>query len=194
MKSTWSSAQDGYVIDINSGELIEKDIYHPHSLCPDETGLLFCESCRSAVSQPSGASVMFSEGYTRGLCRYEDWLVVGLSAARRVSKSSGFVNNMADVGSIESGGRLAFIRSTGSLGETKQGTVDFCLELGDLTREIYDVLSLQNVLGSAEEVRVEAVERLSGEDIPSVAVESVTDRESLVLLKRRAEDKVDYLS
>jgi hypothetical protein len=142
--ATWSTAGEGYVWNVSRQELVIDEIFQPHSLVPADGQLLFCESPRSAVRRVGGQTLRLSEGYTRGLCPSSGHLLVGLSAGRNVSKSTGLVNNPADPGGITAGARLALL-ATGDL-RGQPTSVQAWYELGDFHHEIYDIEAIDDVL------------------------------------------------
>jgi hypothetical protein len=92
----------------------------------------------------------FSEGYARGLATNDDFLVIGLSSGRKVSKSTGTINNIADPGELVPCCKVVFIEMDYSLGSCLKGTPSifrsqkmFAFDLNDFHNEIYDLLILE---------------------------------------------------
>jgi Domain of unknown function (DUF4915) len=131
----WSSAREGYVVDIGNGRRLASDIYHPHSLALRGDRLYWCESHRRRVTGETG-QVALTDGYPRGLgWLADDLLCVGTSRGRKVSKSTGLIASPSDPGEpVGSCGLTVMAASTGrALGS---------ISLDHLGSEVYDVLPL----------------------------------------------------
>src|SRR5262245_30489139 len=94
----WSSATNGFIINVSRGERLASDLYHPHSLVARGSTLLCCESCKMAVRVIGEERAQRLPGYTRGLGLAESQLFAGTSSRRPVSKSTGVINNPAQTG------------------------------------------------------------------------------------------------
>lgn len=94
----WSSATDGFIVDIMHGRTLVSGIRHPHSLIELGDDLAYCESRSLSVRTIKGRQTAALSGYTRGLCLAGPKLYVGMSRGRRTSKSTGLINNPADLG------------------------------------------------------------------------------------------------
>ena len=129
----WSSADNGFIININSGQKITEGIYHPHSMNEVNDTLAFCESSKGAVRFIGEDRNLILPGYTRGLCVDKDSLFVGTSMGRQVSKSTGIINNVADPG-VATGKCSVSCFSTATL------TLENSIDLTDYANEIYDIV------------------------------------------------------
>jgi len=133
----WSSARNGYIVDLESGKEKVKSIYHPHSVFSDGEKIVFCESSAGFLRKGSQVLVRFNNGYTRGLTKMGDFWVVGLSSGRRVSKSTGFINSVVDSGELVVNCRAVFLKAL-SFGEKA-----FSFDFGNVHQEIYDILAIR---------------------------------------------------
>lgn len=96
----WSSARDGYVLDIRTGERIAGGIGQPHSVADlGGGGLAFCESASRRVRLASGDAVEL-QGYTRGLCRAGAGIFAATSRGRLVSRSTRQLTNRGETGAL----------------------------------------------------------------------------------------------
>lgn len=93
----WSSADDGFVIDVATGEKVVQPIYHPHSLVARHGHLYWCVSSGVEVMGTDGLRLDTEHGYCRGLAFAGANLFVGSSKARTRSKSTGkILSNVGD--------------------------------------------------------------------------------------------------
>jgi hypothetical protein len=136
----WSTAIDGYVVDLNSGEIAWRGIEHPHSLTAGHDDLYIVESRRAQVRSLLRSDAFPVEGYARGLALAADGTgVAGVSRGRRVSRSLGTVENPADEGEFTGKASLVwFKRTPGEPGfeHVKE------LDLSSYGTEVYDVAVL----------------------------------------------------
>jgi hypothetical protein len=129
--SLWSSAQNGFVIDIESGRKLHEGLCQPHTLTSYGGSLLICESAKSRVLDLSRGRACVVDGYVRGLCGGPKGLYAAVSKGRTVSKSTGLVTmTPGEVG--DPGGRSAIYLIDWETFEIK--TV---IEAGDF--EFYDL-------------------------------------------------------
>ena len=156
----WSSARNGYILDLKSGKKIVGQIYHPHSLFSDGKDIVFCESVTKSLKKNNHETLFkFADGYTRGVAKINDWWAVGLSRGRRVSRSTGLINSIADPGELVSVCRVVFLKK-GAVGKENV----FSFNFKRFHNEIYDVLALKgsffvekrNVVGQ------DAVDKVTG--------------------------------
>jgi len=130
----WSSAKDGFVMNISTGEKTLKGIYHPHSTQVDENkNVYYCESSTRSIYRNSTVIHTFPKGYTRGLSVDSETLSVGLSSGRKQSKSTGVVNNSADPGDLE---QVCKVVIFDKVDMKKVHEIEF----GKLEKEIYDII------------------------------------------------------
>jgi hypothetical protein len=149
---TWSTARGGYLRDITTGQQVQEHIYHPHTIFDDGDSILFCESTRGAVRQVGGGAVVIESGYTRGIARLGDGsLALGVSAGRKVSRSTGITNSSGDPGArTETCGILILGPGWPEAGPT-QGRSYRWLDLFRFQLEIYEILPVDGVGALAQE-------------------------------------------
>lgn len=133
----WSSALDGYILDVARDEILMSGLEHPHSLYSDGSDIYVAESRRARVRCLTSATSYEVGGYARGLCVRGD-VIAGMSTARVQSKSTGIVENRADPG--ESFGR-AGLRII-PLAQARLGR-DCEIDLSAYGPEIYDVVCVR---------------------------------------------------
>lgn len=97
-----STARNGYVCNITSGQEEIGNIYHPHSIIITKAGIYFCESATRRVKLNQKTLITLKRGYIRGLWTNDEILVVGTSSGRKHSRSTKKVNNIWDPGQLES--------------------------------------------------------------------------------------------
>ena len=85
----WSSADEGFVRDVERDEPLVRGIYHPHTALDVDGVMHWCESSRTSVCNADGERLEVPEGYCRGLVVRGDRLCVGISTGRRKSESTG---------------------------------------------------------------------------------------------------------
>ena len=122
------------------GSVIAAGLEHPHSLLPLSEKLAACASRHQelVVLGPGLARNRKLDGYTRGLCLDGPDLFVGTSVGRRVSRSSGRVDNPADPGTTV--GRCAVTQLSASDLAVKR-----TFDLGAYGDEIYDLVPVTAV-------------------------------------------------
>ena len=135
----WNSARDGFIVNISKSEKLFSGIYHPHSLFVFGNNVAYCESSEMAVCLAGKTRISRQlAGYTRGLCIAGNKLFVGTSKGRKVSKSTGEMNNPT-VSSVPTG-RCAITRLSCDSLEI-ENSID--LDTYGTSVEIYDLLPLQ---------------------------------------------------
>jgi hypothetical protein len=136
----WNSAQDGFIFNICTGVRVASGIYHPHSMATLGETVVYCESSNMAVRAVRTNRIQYLPGYTRGLCVADDKLFVATSKGRKVSKSTGLINNPEETG-VPAGrctiSRLS--RDTFHIEET--------IDLSSYGNEIYDLLPIDHTSG-----------------------------------------------
>jgi GT2 family glycosyltransferase len=132
----WSSAQNGFILNVTKRELVAQGIEQPHSLCVLDGKLAYCESQNMAVCL-GGGPVRRVPGYARGLCRIDKKLFVGASVGRKVSRSTATINNPAERGEI--GGQCAVVRIAADTLEQET-----TLDLDMCAQEVYDLLPVDD--------------------------------------------------
>lgn len=137
----WSSATRGYVYNLTQCAMLTGDIYQPHSLKEVGGKLYYCESARGRVV---GFGTGFWEigDYTRGLdFTSSDTFAVGSSVARKISKSTGYINNPADVGTKTGSCEVNLFRLSSDTAPERLSRIS----LAKYGTEIYDVLCLKDI-------------------------------------------------
>jgi hypothetical protein len=136
----WRSAADGFVHDVTADAAVATGIDQPHSPAAVGDRLAYCESRTRSVRVVGEERAARLPGYTRGLCLAGDRLFAATSVGRRVSKSTGLLNNPNDPG--EAAGRCTVSRLDPDTLE-----VEASLDLGHHAREIYDLLPVAGTEG-----------------------------------------------
>ena len=135
----WGSASNGFIYNVSRHEHLLSGINHPHSFSAVADDLIFCQSRNQAVCTLRSQQVKRLEGYTRGLCAVGGQILVGVSRARRRSKSTGMLDNWGSPGG--SGGRCGlYWLDAGTL------SIKHFLDLGAYGDEIYELLPISNVV------------------------------------------------
>lgn len=130
----WSSADDGYIFNLTQGHYVKMGLYHPHTIVSHNGALYYCDSSRAAFASMDGPLVEL-KGYVRGACFSGKSVVhIGTSMGRKVSKSTGIVNNPADDG--ENWGFCGITRY-----DLRSKTTSI-MDLSEYGQEIYDVYYL----------------------------------------------------
>ncbi|WP_346290831.1 DUF4915 domain-containing protein [Sphaerothrix gracilis] len=135
----WQSAQQGYLINIQSGEFLLNQLSHPHSCIITNFGLVLCESARSRVLFLKGGYLKVFNSYIRGLAYDGHRLFVGLSHGRKISRSTDkVVGNMADPGQdIGVCGVAVYSLNSEKVSESR---LERFFDLDELGKEIYDLM------------------------------------------------------
>jgi len=102
----WSSAEEGYIMNITENNKEIDHIYHPHSVFLEsgifsKKNIYYCESATRSVKKNNKTIVCIEKGYTRGLCIRGKYLILGTSSGRKKSKSTNLINNPSDPGLLE---------------------------------------------------------------------------------------------
>ena len=137
----WITARKGFLMDIHTGEKIKDSLFHPHTLLKTEEGIFFCESANKRVVSIDGSDMLdIKGGYVRGLVIKEDQIAVGISHARKRSKSTGRPNRMDDelMKSFQTGCGIKIYKRCGQkINDAK--FVKF-IDLYPYSNEIYDIV------------------------------------------------------
>jgi hypothetical protein len=134
----WSSARDGFIFNMTEQRYVLSGIEHPHSLAHLGGSLAYCESRHSAVRILGEERSQQLPGYTRGMCVVGESLYVGTSLGRRVSKSTGLINNPDDPGALDGGCTISRL-SVSSL------AIEETIDLSSCGYEVYDLLPVKDV-------------------------------------------------
>lgn len=136
----WSSAMDGFVLDVTGGSIVQSGLRHPHSLRGDAAGsLYYTESSRQTLCKV-GAKPIIVGGYVRGCDIAPDGTaIVGSNAARRVSRSQGVVTNSANIENNEGDvvGKCSVVLVAPNAAATRQ-----YYDISEFGKEIYDICAL----------------------------------------------------
>jgi hypothetical protein len=96
----WSSATDGFLIDLSRGSRILSALHQPHSVTRFSSSIFYCESRKMAIRRCYDTKFQLLPGYTRGMCHSGSFLFVGASIGRKRSRSTEeLVENFAESGS-----------------------------------------------------------------------------------------------
>jgi len=134
----WSSAVDGYILEVGTGRQLVAPIRHPHTLVQFGGQLHWCESAAMAVCNQAGQRLDVGRGYVRGLAIDEQHVVVGISKGRNMSVSTGR-RILDSVFRRTECGLVVYRHDTARLGNS---TVVSEISLADYGDEIYDILPL----------------------------------------------------
>jgi len=146
----WSSAKKGYILNLKNNEKIVQNIFHPHSIVSDNGKIFFCESSTKTLKQKNRVVVEFKMGYTRGLAINGKFITIGLSSGRKISKSTGLINNIADPGELIPFCKVVFLHRKylflkGFWKKLYYKLAGFYFDFDKFHREIYDLLFLNNI-------------------------------------------------
>ena len=115
---------DGFAMNLLSGEVLMRPIFHPHSARQVDEELVVCESSRGRLRSTSGSVLPIPLGYVRGFDATAEHLVVGTSRHRGSSLARCSVQLYERTGQqIEHAQRAAWVHT------------------GDLAPEIFDVVA-----------------------------------------------------
>lgn len=139
----WSSANEGYIMNITENRKEFDFIYHPHSIFIEgnifsKKNVYYCESSTKSVKKNNKKIIQFEKGYTRGLCVKNNYLFVGTSSCRKSSKSTGLINNLEDPGFLEEDCRLLVYKENFFNNFVFQKSFDFLPN----HKEIYAIIAL----------------------------------------------------
>jgi hypothetical protein len=150
---SWSSAQQGFILNQTRNEVIVSGIEHPHSIVALDDTIAYCESGSKTVRIAGTSRCRQLPGFTRGLCLLGGKLFVGTSIGRYISRSTGRINNLAELGLDE--GLCSVSRLDAGTLEIEQ-TVD----LSDYGSEIYELLPVPGLCLSSGRLGGEVSEDL----------------------------------
>jgi hypothetical protein len=131
----WATAAEGFILNLDRSVTVATGIHHPHSLLPLDDGIAYCESGRMTVHLPAHPPVHGLPGYTRGLCRSGEHLLVASSTRRRTSRTTG--KPVAAPREGHPTDRCAITRVS-----LRTGAVEGSVDLSRYGGEIYDLLPL----------------------------------------------------
>ncbi len=129
--SGWRDARDGFVRALPTGEHVAGPLYHPHSLCRLDNGVIaVCESPRRRVVTSDGRRSPPLAGYARGLCLADGGLYAGTSQPR----SPGILPHDS-AGAVDGACSLCRL-------DPRTLALEDVILLDDYGREVYDVLAI----------------------------------------------------
>ncbi|MBI2410411.1 MAG: DUF4915 domain-containing protein [Candidatus Kerfeldbacteria bacterium] len=142
---TWKTALHGFVYNVTAQDPLDgyTDIYHPHSLVMDGQDLYFCESTAREVRKNNETVITLPNGYVRGLTVTNDVILVGTSQGRKVSKSTGQVNNF-----FEQEGEIDAVCGV-SVFDKKTLEQIHEYNFFPLHREIYEIVPIESIRETA---------------------------------------------
>lgn len=136
----WSSASDGRALDLETGQVIWSNIYHPHSLTFSGGQRYVCESSHGRVRFGDQAAMDVAGGYVRGLAVDRQRLWVGTSVGRTRSESTGqLILNPRDQG--QPFGQCA-VHQFALPGTSIPSTAERTWDLSAFGEEIYELVLL----------------------------------------------------
>lgn len=136
----WTSAGDGFIVDITRGYTLAVNVRHPHSVMVVGESLAYCESTRGEVSIVGQARVAGLPGYTRGLCQVSKTIFAGTSVRRLISRTTGEPNEVS--AGEPNPGKCAVSRiAIGSF------AIERTYDLTAYGEGIYDLLPIEDISG-----------------------------------------------
>ena len=136
----WTSAREGFIANVTRGYTVASGIYHPHSVMTVGEGLAYCESPKGTVSISGQPRIIGLPGYSRGLCRIDRSIFAGTSGRRRISRSTGELNE-------ETAHGVNFGKCAVSKVSVDSFAIENTFDLTAYGEEIYDLLPLEDVSG-----------------------------------------------
>ncbi len=137
----WITARNGFIMDITKGQIIKNSLFHPHTLVKTEEGIFLCESAKKRVISFEGEDELsLDKGYIRGLAISKEEIAVGISHARKRSKSTGRLNRVDDklMQSFRSGCGIKVFKRKGAC--LKDAEFSKFIDLYPYGNEIYDII------------------------------------------------------
>jgi hypothetical protein len=132
----WSTAREGFIVNITRGDCLASGVNHPHSVVEVDGTIAYCESSRKRLCLLGGPCIGPLPGYARGLCQVGRQIFVGTSHRRPVSRSTGLPLKPEDPDGP--GARCAV--SKVSLSTLR---VEDTIDLSPYGEEIYDLLPVE---------------------------------------------------
>ena len=128
--SRWSEAKDGFILDIDSGEFINKEpLLHPHSIFIQDTDIYYCESRKGIIYKNNRAIIKINGGYPRGLAVSSDSKEIYVGVSSRFYKEVKVSSTKPEVFKYE-------LDSENEYQASKR------ISLGEPGSEIYDIVLL----------------------------------------------------
>ena len=136
----WGAAANGFVHNITRDVRLVSGLQHPHSVTVIGGRVAFCESRPRLLRVLGEERAVTLPGYTRGLCADGTHVFVGTSKPRRVSKSTGQVNQASAPASAPP-------RCTISRLSAADFTVHETVDISARGSEVYDLLPVEDTSG-----------------------------------------------
>lgn len=135
----WLQARHGLIFDATTGETVQTDLYHPHSLLYHSDSLFFLESRVGTLWEIGSDNVPLTRyvlpGFARGLAIDEETFYIGVSGTRTVSRSGTGIYLPASDPALAESYVCTVNRSNGSLQK---------IRMTDYGMEIYDLILLED--------------------------------------------------
>jgi hypothetical protein len=137
-KDMWHTANNGYIYDVSNSKYLIKNIQHPHSIFVYKNGIYYCESLKKKIKRNKSTKLILDKGYTRGLYVDDNYIVVGSSYDRKISKSTG-KENILDINKVSSECKVfVYSKQKKFIFEKYELIKDY--DFSDEHQEIYDIL------------------------------------------------------
>ena len=134
----WKETLNGGVINLKTREIIFEDLHHPHTIFFSNNQAILCESGKgNIVFLNKKMHRKYLGGYLRGIAENEDYLFVGSSGKRLISRSEGTVNLDPTKNEEEAKSFIYWLKKP-KMEILKK------IELSYFGTEIYDLLFLEN--------------------------------------------------
>jgi len=130
----WSTARNGFILNLKNKEKIVEGLEHPHSLTVINGRLAFCESRKKTLRFVGDPTTVNLSGYTRGLCVIGEDIFIATSTQRKKSKSTGKPITPDEV--QNAGCTLSRIRIGNSM-------IEETIDLNHIGYEVYDLLPVE---------------------------------------------------
>jgi hypothetical protein len=133
----WATASNGYIHNITRNIRVKEGVHHPHSLSVRGGKLYYADSQRNTFCSIDDEVLFTLNGYTRGIVWLSDDVIcAATSIGRKISKSTGLINNPSDPG--EPAGECGLL-----LGSISKKKIFRKKDLSWFGPEVYDVLLLE---------------------------------------------------
>ena len=130
----WSTARNGFILNLENEEKIVEGLEHPHSLSVINGRLAFCESRKKTLRFVGDTTSVNLSGYTRGLCVAGEDIFIATSTQRKKSKSTGKPITSDEL--QNAGCTLSRIR----IGNSR---IEETIDLNPFGYEVYDLLPIE---------------------------------------------------
>jgi hypothetical protein len=134
LEGEWSSARNGFIINMTTGKQVMNAMYHPHSIDVISGQMMICESRTQKLRKVGSEDAATLPGYTRGLCHWDNKIFVGTSRSRKKSKSTGKI-----VDPVLQESRCAITRLS------PEFNVEYTWDLDPYGIEIYELMIVEDV-------------------------------------------------